>query len=471
MIRQRARRAARFFQHARKRCGGSGWLGRGRCSAPLSEKRVLAWFLAAWLSTTAALGDVVGVAYAFTSGSGGGVAVVRVDTRTGRIVDQQTLFQDALCRAPKKLRRSGDGATLAVTNETVHGPHLILSDSQPGGGIERIELTDLPDEIRVSGQQALVSCADDSLALIDLAERTVVGTWSAARELSPPGNAPEDMLFLPGGRRVLVSFQKDSKSGRKRGNRLALLSLPDLRVVADMPLPRNHPELHIAQSKREQGPSPEILLYAPRADALLVTLDLYGAAALLKASQVFAGKLDEPRYLPTSLDGRWGTAFPDRAVLIDADDRPCAIVCNAGPEGGAVLVDLAAGSIVRRWHVPPGLAEPVFLPAQKLAVSVRAGKLKRRTETGLIKERHAGKAIYLFDVASAEAARQTKVVPLRLKVYAVALAAVDRRRSRLILLAAGRDPAANMLLVFDPVAHRFLDRRDAVGTIACFEDE
>ncbi|MFV2066474.1 MAG: YncE family protein [Pirellulales bacterium] len=438
-------------------------------SIALRRVNLIVRVIAVWLCAGVLRAEVVEVAYSFTANAGGGVVVVQIDTQTGKILDQRVLFQESDCRAPKKLRRSVDGASLVVTNELSKGPHIFIVATDRPGDIHRIELSDLPDEIRVTNGYALVSCADDTLALIDIAERTVARTWSAEAELSPPGNAPEDMLLLPDGQHVLVSFQKDSKSGRKLGNRLVLFSFPELDVVADMPLPRNRSELHIAHSKREQGPSPEVLLFSEKADTLLVTLDLYGAVAMMKGSGILAGKIDGYRALPTSLDGSWGEAFPDLATQIEIDGRSYAIVCNAGSEGGAVLVDLAERQIVRKWRVPSGLAEPAFLPEARLAVSVRSGKLKRRTETGLVKESHPGKAIYLFDLASPDAAGEANVEELRLKVYAVALTAIDPGESRLILLAAGRGPSASMLLVFDPVAKRFLDRRDAAGHIVCFE--
>jgi len=424
---------------------------------------------AVWLCAGTLCAKVVDVAYGFTADAGGGIAVVRIDTQTGKILDQRVLFQEAGCLAPKKLRRSADRALLLMTDVAPKKPQVFLAAAHAPGDVDRIELTATPDEMRVASGDALIGCADDTLVMIDLARRMVVRTWSAKDELSPPGNRPEDVLILPDGKQVLVSFQKDSKHGKKRGSRLVLLAFPALDTLADIRLPRDHPELHIAHNKREQGPSPEVLLFAGRADTLLVTLDLYGAVALLKGSDIRAGKLGSYDYLPTSLDGAWGTAFPDRATRIEIGGRAYAIVCNAGLGGGAVLVDLSDRRLVRQWHVPPGLAQPVYLPEQRLAVSVRSGKLKQRTDTEVVKEFHPGKAIYLFDFASRDAVAESRVEELRLKVYAVGLTAVAPGASPLVLIAAGRERSADMLLVFDPVAKRFRDRRDAAGRIVCFE--
>ena len=144
-----------------------------------------------------------------------------------------------------------------------------------------------------------------------------------------------------------VSFQKDSKKGKNKGNRLAIYELPRPRLLADIPLERNHDELHFQGNFQQQGPGPEVVLVSEEDNALFVTLDLYGAILLADWQAALDGRLVNWKYLSTSSDGAWGTAFPDRAGLLKAKGRTYALVFNAGTQGGAVLVDLK-GSRDRR---------------------------------------------------------------------------------------------------------------------------
>ena len=67
------------------------------------------------------------------------------------------------------------------------------------------------------------------------------------------------------------------------------MQLPELKRLADVRLPRTHPELHIEGNLKEQGPSPEIVLVSEQTNTLLVTLDLYGAVAMMDWSPMQAG--------------------------------------------------------------------------------------------------------------------------------------------------------------------------------------
>ena len=333
-----------------------------------------------------------------------------------------------------------------------------------------LELPGQPDEARVVGDFALVTCDNDSLAWVDLKRSVVADTWNADSELTPPGNAPQDILLLDEGRRALVSFQKDSTKGKKLGSRLVLLSLPELQTLADIPLPRSRPDLHITGNRQEQGPSPEVLLLCPAANSLVVTLDLYGAVALLDWKAVQGGVVGAYRYLPTSLDGSWGNAFPDRAKLFELGGRPFVLVCNAGPAGGSVLVDVQKGEIVRRWPTPPGLEKPVFLPEIRRAVSVCAGKIKSRSGSSVEKTYEPGDAVYIFDFSAADDPRKAtlKVLPQDGVVTAVR-EVVSSGTSPIVLLATG-GKEADRLRTFDPLREKRLDECEAAGVVKKFED-
>lgn len=427
---------------------------------------------AAWGITQTSRVDGARIAYSFNHRDGGGVAVVSVDPQSGKIRDHRVLFQSADCTKANKVRRTADGRGVVVNNETAKGPHLFVASLDQDGPPRRIQLPGEPDEVRIAGDYALATCANDLLALIDLRPEGGVRSWYADKQLSPPGNKPEDAFVLPGGRLAVVSCQKDSKKGKKHGNRLIVMKLPELEPLADLRLPRDHPELHIDGNLKEQGPSPEIVLVSQPANALLVTLDLYGAVAVMDWSAAQSGRMLHWEYLPTSLDGSWGTAFPDRADLLTVAGHPCSLVFNVGRQGGAALVDLAGRKIIKRWPVPPGLEKPVFFPAYRWAYSVCSGKTKSRGKSELTKEYHPGRSVYAFDFGPPRADRSSRLQVQSLQFYIFRLAPVHALGRPLLLLAAGRKPdteKADILLIYDPQNQRVVDQHPAAGNIGQFE--
>lgn len=416
------------------------------------------------------LADIQEVAYSFTDDDGGGIAIVQIDDAAGKIVGGRTLFHDDDCCEPQKVRSAAGGRILVVTNESEDDPGLFLTGTAPSTPLRHVRLSGVPDELRVTGSFGLVTCDDDTLAWVDLARGRVARGWSAEYQLRPPGNAPEDVLIFAQGQRALVSFQKDSKKGVKFGSRMALIRLPDMETMADLRLPRNRPDLHIAGSNKEQGPSPEVMLVSESTNTLLVTLDLYGAVALMDWSSAKEGQITGLTYVPTSLDGSWGNAFPDRVSLIEVGGHPYALVCNAGEAGGAVLVDLPQRRIARKWKVPPGLEKPVYLDQHRLAVSVCSGKIKRRARDGLEKDEEPRRTIYFFDFAGPIDAPHAHLQEVPLDVFARRLTAVASPTGRFVLIASGREEKImDQLLLLDAVKKEVLDRVRAAGDISRFE--
>jgi hypothetical protein len=345
---------------------------------------------------------------------------------------------------------------------------VFLSSTEGADASQSVELGGEPDELRVAGEYALVTCAADSLELIDLRAAKVAQTWRADRELDPPGRSPEDIHVLPDLRHAVISIQKDNKTGKKLGSRLVILALPDLKPLADIRLERNHPEVHIEGNGQQQGPSPEVVVVSEPANTLLATLDLYGGVALMDWTEARSGRMSHWQYLSTALDQSWGTAFPDRAGLVQDGTR--ALVFNAGPQGGAVLVDLAARKVVSHWQVPPGLEKPVYFPRQRLAYSVCSGKVKFRAESDVEKRLDPGRALYALDLSPRGEQQPARLEVLTFNRFVTRIAAIDSSHRPLLLLGAGtRAEATDTLIVYDPVARQVLDQQPAARTIVQFE--
>jgi hypothetical protein len=316
-----------------------------------------------------------------------------------------------------------------------------------------------PDEVRTFGRKVIVTCGGEWVVVVDLESATVDSAFDAEQSLTPRGHGPEDILVTEDGAQAVVSFQKDGKKGKTRGNRLVLFDLPSLAVVSDVQLPRDRPDAHIPGNLKEQGPGPEVLLLSKQADTLLVTLDLYGAVALLDWTGVRAGNPSRVLYLSSALDESWGSAFPDRATLITHDGRDMALVCNAGEDGGAVLVDVDARRVTQRWVTPPGLERPVWLEGIGVAAAACSGKIKHREQRRTAKTRELQSAVYLFDFSGSEPVMQE--CPQEQVIFHAAHAGTDR--PWVVLAAQGEE--SDELLLFDVDTLRILDRFRVDGRV------
>ncbi|MBN1670123.1 MAG: hypothetical protein JXR37_03775 [Kiritimatiellae bacterium] len=407
-------------------------------------------------------------AYTFVAERGSGAAIVRVDTEARRIVEHRALFARADCAEPEKLRFSRSGALLAVADHDREQPRVFLVRPDTDAPPAVVRLPGPPAELRARGESFVICCESGEALRLDADTETPAASWAAQTALDPPGHAPEDLLVAPGGRRAILSFQKDEPYGPRRGNRLAVLDLPGLQTRADLRLPHVRPELHIPGNRERQGPGPELLLASPQANVLLVTLDLYGVVALMDLDAALAGTITNLTYLPTAPDGKWGTAFPDRGLRFAPHGQDCFLVCNAGRKGGAVLIDAGERAIRRRYDVPHGLEAPVYLAALKAAVAVCPGKLKQRKGIQILKSYKARKSVYVFDFSSPATVRDAPVRTVELDLRLFGAAAVDPPNSTLLFLAAGKKEPDTILL-FDLAAGRVVESQPAKGTVGRIE--
>lgn len=224
--------------------------------------------------------------------------------------------------------------------------------------------------------------------------------------LSPPGRKGEHLLPFPERGVALMTLQKDDDDSPALGNRLVLLGLDPLSVLADMPLPRDRPELHFPEERKEQGPGPEILVAIAEANTLAITLDLYGAVAFCDLDAALRGELRNYAAVPTSEDGSWGSAFPDRAAVIPTRAGPRLIVCNAGAGAGIAVFEPASRQKVAHFPAQAGADTPVIFPRREVAVTVVSGKLKMRKDGGgLGKSSAPGSALLVMDFSEPGAPR------------------------------------------------------------------
>lgn len=413
------------------------------------------------LSSLATAADLY---YSFIDGTAGGVAKLVVDDRDGRVIEHVVLFRDEQCSTPYKLAVSESGQRVIVTNVVNEVGNIIVVDqSISPPGVKRLDLNAEPDEVRTFGERAIVGGDKGVVCVLDLAEGKVLSRWDARRALEPSGHRVEDILILSadrdGSARVLMTFQKDSSSGKHKGNRLVVADIckaGTLTVAHDLQLLRNRPELHYdaARNLAEQGPGPEVALASPATNTIFLSLDLYGAIALADLDAVLQGRWQNYVTLPAAVDESWGNSFPDRVVKFTVSDREFVLVANAGWEGGAALVDLSRRAIIARTPVRHGLDTLTHVQVLGKVVGTPSGKLKRRGETERDKTWQPGSELYVFEVGGSGSsdvdamAAQFSVRAIPMGTRAFRCHAVDPTRNGLLLIAAGeRDP--DIIIMYD----------------------
>ncbi len=419
--------------------------------------------------SAAASSQKLEVGYSYTNQQSGGIAIAQVDGATGRILKSRVVLDSSSCTKALKLRRAADGR-LVVTNLNPDQPHLFIVDPSRTHPHRSVRLPSAPDELRIFGTRGVLSGEDDLLAVVDLQQGRTVRSWDVGNAFRPPANAPEDVLITRDQRHALVSFQKDSKKGKKFGSRIAVFELPMMKRVADLQLPRSRPELHIKGNLKQQGPGPEVLYVSPKTNTLLVTLDLYGAVGLMNWKSALSNEIKNWKLLSTATSGGWGNAFPDRGCGLSLAGRECFLVCNAGQKGGSVLVDLQQRAVVWKRLTPAGLEQPIFFPTISKAYSVCSGKTKKREKDDVSKTFVPEQPLFEFDFSSRDAIRNKPVKALPLTdEFAIRIVAA-RMDPPLLLIATGAEAERPTTLVtYDPVKQSVVDQQPAAGIIGRFQ--
>lgn len=394
--------------------------------APIIRISVAACVCAVF-SSAAVAQEVVGT---FTRGDRSGIWSARVDPAAGRLGPVEMIASEPEWRSLRKVavRVDAEGrrvvaATAPVDDQTNFvyvdlDPIEYTPSAAPGdprvarwAGSPRVHARSFPselDELRAARDGFLVGGGDGFMvhAIIDprvAAMRCPVAppcyvTWSARSGLSPSGANPEDISVRPDGHSAWITFQKDSRDGDHRGHRLVRVGLPDMKVLGDIHLDRSLEEHHPPRSRRDHGPSPEIVRENERTNTLIVSLDNYGAVLLADLDAALEGRLAGETRLSTAIDGSFGSAYPDRIAIVDRPTGPVALVANAGSVGGAVVIDLRSRRRVATVPCRPGLEALTPLGDGSLVVAAAAGKLKERTDEGARKRHEPAPEIVVFDL-------------------------------------------------------------------------
>lgn len=413
---------------------------------------------AGWLSIALAA-QAAEIFFSFRAGAQGGLGRIEVDDATGALIAQEAVYAAESAREAVKVAQSPEGfAALAVNAQ---GPDNLVIRS-PDGRVRTMTIPDKLDEIRMAGRRTVVGGEEGGVYLVNLEKAELERSWSLNDALNPPGRRPEDIRIDEDGRRAWVSLQKDNKSGKREGNRLVYLDLVSGKVLADLRLPRDRPELHYGREGdfRQRGPGPEVVMPFDAAGVLLVTLDLYGAIGFADLAAARGGRLSNWWVQSTALDESWGTAFPDRMVAFRVGDRELALVVNAGEAGGAVVADVRKRLIVQRIPAPHGLATPTFMPGARAIAAAGGGKLKFRGTEDVEKTYRPYAQVVVFDLADTGLVSM-RVIPTGAPAHALRPLAPESGSLALVNL--GED--ATKWAIVDVAAGGILQQFDAIGAV------
>lgn len=420
------------------------------------------------LCSTNAWSKNLDIAYSFKRGNRGGLAMATIDSQTGKILHQNVKYESAHCPAPKKVRPVGDGKTFIVTHADETRPFVFIIDTHDRQLNRLIELPGMPDEVRIVGTQAITTCSKDFIVAIDIPSRRILGMWDASSYLAPPGNHPQDILITPDGKHAIVSFQKDSPGGKKLGGRLTMFKLPGMDIVSDIVLGRDYDGWELENKIRKTGPGLELIFLDEENDTLLSTADHYGAVALMRWSEFKLGQLKRLEYRSTALNQSWGHSFPDRGIRVQIGERSYCLICNAGANGGSVIVDFKTWGVVHRMPTRFGLEKPVYIPELKKAFATCPGKHKTRVRGTIVKTYKPTSSLTVFEFDSTNPKRTSvRTIPLTENIYQMGVLRRDGT-TPLLVLTSGENQASR-IVVFDPTTEAVLDNHKSIGSPIQFE--
>lgn len=419
--------------------------------------------------------------------SSGGVGLLKVD-ENGHIIRSEvidTTVDDPHGHCPlfpKKLAISGDH--VIVTSEEQNDVAIYDISKKPyhfipfkNLGDRKHHLDSATISVKTWQHYALLSTDEGLFYGIDLLTGNTQGIWDAHDKLSPPGNKGEDISLIPEKDLAVLTFQKDSGSGKKKGCRIVVCSLdkffPFMRVPSpvfyDLRLSRNHPELHIPGANKEQGPNPEVPIFFSKENRLAVTCDLYGTVLLMDLNAALQGKIENTITIPTALDGSLGRAFPDRALgfTISKEDeqRDYLFVGNAAKDGGMVIVDVKDEKIVDQFPSEAGVEIPVYLPLSNTLVTTVSGKVKTKTSTGILSQKSgAGHDLLVMNLDPLLKGEHASLERISFDQPITHVQSLNENKSDCLLLVVG-----NEFVIYDLASRKIIDHQPSIGKVVRLE--
>lgn len=400
--------------------------------------------------------------YTYHDGAVGGVAAVSICPRTGKILDQRSLAASPCFQEPHKLDVTADGRYLAASSQHDYLSNVYLIDLQSGSA-QLLNVTKIPDAVEPYRNGFMIGADDARHYFLDATTGRITRSWNGRAHTYPPGRRIEYIKVEEETGLAWTSWQKDSPSSRNKGSRVVVFDLNAWKYIADLPMPRAMPHLHLADFK-EQGPNPEIIIPSRKTNTLLLSMDLYGGIAMADLDAAQAGSWKNLSYQTTAFDQSWGSAFPDRATRYPTPNNEFVFIANAGEKGGVAWVDLRSRQIAQVLETPPGLESPAIVDNGKLLVAAALGKTKFRSFGSLQETRRPTRELFTFRVRGDRDNPRLDLKRIPLPTFAYRSAAVAPRLNDIIVLTAGDNGATEVMTVRASTG-QVIDRQSGLGDI------
>lgn len=429
---------------------------------------------AAWICLTllvaAPLSGAGTVYYSFfdSQKGAGGVARIDIDSATGAVKKHEAMYVNEKCVAPFKLIVNDAGTRLLLTREvdgSKDANNVLLFDlSVASPQPDVLKFPSTPESTHGRGDLGLIEGGKGTLMAIDLARNEIVGTFKARDQLKPPASSAAELRMLDDASAVLVSYQKDSD--KYEGNRIVALSMPKLDLIADVRLPRTHAELHREGNAKESGPNPDQVLVSASTNTVLVTVEHYGAVALIDLDKLLKGKVLEAdvKYVSTAADGAFGQSFPESVIALPSPGGDRALVFNSGKDGGACVFDLKERKLLHHVACPPGIERPELLAASHTVVGVVTGKKKLRGDNGTISATDPADALAIFDLSPLDKGGAPTFSATSIGNKPRRMHALDEKAGSLVLIVL-ESAVKSRMIVYDVAAKKQVGAFDALGEL------
>ena len=421
--------------------------------------------------------------YSYWDGQAGCVSRLKIDNKTGKVTAQENLWRDEESYRATTLRRSPENGQLAVINELTEAPHLVAIDplSYPVP-ITKVTLEDRPMQIQVAGESAycighrallhrisLPKPSPGFLGLFGRKEPRLRASLKIPGLLDPKPTRMTDFCLAQEGRKALLVFDQDGKTGEPIGHRIAVVDLKRMRVDHDLPLARDHEEFHFAAGKKDNGPGPKRILISPATNTAVVLLQNYGAVGLADLDGLLEGEWKNLTVWPTSSDGALGKSFPEEAIVVPGKETDYCLVSNASEDGGAAILDLGKRRMIQFVDVGPrGFMPPVYFPEARMVLAAHSGIMRVRGQDGIEKDHTDLRDLLIFDFTDIESTGLVESEQIHFDEFVYDVSPVPGTDGRLAIIATRTDWNTLDLVVYDIEQKESKDRLAAGGVVRKF---
>lgn len=400
------------------------------------------------------------------NGSAGVLATMNVDPSTGKMSTPTVHYTDTDLFRAEHMMRTDDNRHLVVLNEADDNYVVAVTDmTATPPATTKISTPDRPRFITHRNHYTVVAGHEGQLHLLDLGASSITRSIDLNKHLQPRGTRPEAIAISPDNNHLFALLEQDSDTRKSIGSRIVILSLPDLKVVKDIAIPRVFPDLHFSEGKFA-GPGPRWIRFHESTGRTAIGLHLYGTVLFCDTEGLFQGKITNVSLPSTAPDYSIGTSFPDVATTLTIQGKDYLVVSNASEAGGAVLFDWTTSERVATLNTGTrGLTAPVLLSTPNLLTFVKTGLINFRDEYAVDGNHLDASLVLSVDLSGLNSSPTLPVTAADLKDIVYKISNIPGS-SNLVLLAARNLETNEMeFITYDVLQNAIMDRQNSVGVL------